>query len=347
MGMNIGASYASMGAPSMSSTSVWQQRQQNMGALKSALQSGDLASAQSAFASISANMPNLNPNSPLGQIGQALQTGDISSATQISSSWKSHARGEGRQEKASPGNTVTSSSTSFATALINSLTQTGLISASNALSPSSASALGANTPSAASQTSSVLAPSSLDPAVAQSLSTFMQNLFASLQAQAGAANAPQGSATPSSSEGAAIVTSTAPTSAAQVASQTVNSSTGIATPMNASGTPPSGQVRHGPHGGGHHHYSEGASNSQLSSNLQALITQLSSSSSSTGSVANANSSTSTSTATDALAQLQQSFANLSNASGGANSNTLSAFLQNLSQNLQSMASTGGLVNLSA
>ena len=119
MGMHIGSSYASMGAQSMSSTSVWQQRQQNMGALKSALQSGDLGQAQSAFSTLSANMPNLDPNSPLGQIGQALQTGDITTASKISSSWKAHGRVEGGQEQGqgSFAANATNDPSSFASAL--------------------------------------------------------------------------------------------------------------------------------------------------------------------------------------------------------------------------------------
>jgi len=146
MGMHIGSSYASMGAQPMSSTSLWQQRQQNMGALKSALQSGDLSSAQSAFSAMSANMPNMDPNSALGQIGQALQTGDISTASKISSSWKSHAGVEGAKEQSygnhAPNAAIAANDPSsyFATALINSLTQTGLISATQALTPASSTA---------------------------------------------------------------------------------------------------------------------------------------------------------------------------------------------------------------
>ena len=347
MGMHIGSSYASMGAQSMSGTSIWQQRQQNMGALKSALQTGDLASAQSAYANITGNMPNIDPNSPLGQIGQALQTGDIASATKISSTWKSHARVEGSKEQAYASNAANDPSSSFAAALINSLTQTGLISASSAVTPTSASASGANS-SSASSVSAATAPSSLDPAIAQSLSTFMQNLFATLQAQAGAQPSTLSPTTPSSAQGVAAVTSNTGTSATQVAAQTNATSSGISTPANATGAPANGPVRHGHHGG-HHHYTEGSSSSQLSANLQTLISQLSSASSSstTGSTDTSAVGTSPSASTDALAQLEQSFTNLTNTAGSAGGNTLTSFLQNLSQNLQSMGTSGSLLNVSA
>lgn len=351
MGMHIGSSYASMGAQSMSGTSIWQQRQQSMGALKSALQSGDLSSAQSAFASISAKMPNIDPNSPLGQIGQALQTGDIASATKISSSWKSHTRLEGAKDQAYSSQATTDPSSSFAAALINSLTQTGLINASNAVTASSSTSSAGASTSAATSGSAASAPSSLDPAVAQSLSTFMQNLFATLQAQAGAQPTALSPTTPSSAQGAAAVTSSSASSATQVASQTSASSTGLTPSTNPTGAPSSGPVRHGHHGGGHHHYSEGASSSQLSANLQSLISQLGAANSTSTDLSSA-SATSPSASTDALAQLQQSFNNLSTATGSSTSsnganNTLAAFLQNLSQNLQSMGTSGSLLNISA
>ena len=65
MGMSIGSSSSALamqGSTGISTSSAWQQRHQNMGALKTALQSGDLAGAQTAFSAITANNPNINPN---------------------------------------------------------------------------------------------------------------------------------------------------------------------------------------------------------------------------------------------------------------------------------------------
>ena len=91
MGMGIdssSATWASQSPTSLQSSPVsnWQQRQSGLQALSSALQSGDLASAQSAYSAISANNPNISSSSPLGQIGAALQSGDIAGAQKLASS---------------------------------------------------------------------------------------------------------------------------------------------------------------------------------------------------------------------------------------------------------------------
>lgn len=79
MGMRIGSSNAAIAAQS-SSVSNLQQRQQSVSNLFSALQSGNLSAAQSAFAGLSSKSGSINSNSPLGQIGQALQNGDLTGA---------------------------------------------------------------------------------------------------------------------------------------------------------------------------------------------------------------------------------------------------------------------------
>ncbi len=82
MGMRVGNSNAA-GAMQSSGVSNWQQRQQSFKSLSSALQSGDLGAAQTAFSSLSSgNKVTANPNSPLAQIGQALKTGDLAAAQQ-------------------------------------------------------------------------------------------------------------------------------------------------------------------------------------------------------------------------------------------------------------------------
>lgn len=65
-------------------TAAWQQKKQDYNSLISAAQSGDVASAQDAFASLTANKAP-PANSPLAALGTALQSGDaatIKTATQ-------------------------------------------------------------------------------------------------------------------------------------------------------------------------------------------------------------------------------------------------------------------------
>ena len=79
MGMRIPSS-GSVGSTQSASMAAWQQNQQNVKNLFSAVKSGDLASAQKAFSSLSGNNATVNGNSPLAQIGKALQNGDIAGA---------------------------------------------------------------------------------------------------------------------------------------------------------------------------------------------------------------------------------------------------------------------------
>ena len=76
MGMRISAS-ATAG---LSSGVQWQQRQQNMKSLLSALQAGDLAGAQKAYAGLGAGGATPTGNNPLTAIGQALQNNDLAAA---------------------------------------------------------------------------------------------------------------------------------------------------------------------------------------------------------------------------------------------------------------------------
>lgn len=66
-----------------------QQRQKSSQDLFAAIASGDLASAQKAYATLTRSglsagtTPALNPNTPIGQIGKALEKGDLGSAKLI------------------------------------------------------------------------------------------------------------------------------------------------------------------------------------------------------------------------------------------------------------------------
>ncbi len=79
MGMRIGSSGPASAAQS-ASIADWQQRQQSVKDMFSALKSGDLGAAQQAYSKISGGTNVANGNSLMGQIGQALQNGDLSGA---------------------------------------------------------------------------------------------------------------------------------------------------------------------------------------------------------------------------------------------------------------------------
>jgi len=120
MGMRV------MGGGSASATqstsAAWQQRQQSFKDLASALHSGDLASAQKAYAGLT-NSKNVDPNSPLGKLGQALQSGDLAGAQQAEQALQSsrhHHRGQGGAIASAPQVTAPSTdSTTSSTSYIN------------------------------------------------------------------------------------------------------------------------------------------------------------------------------------------------------------------------------------
>lgn len=82
MGMRIGSSDG-VRSTQTAAIAAWQQRQQGFKNLMSAVQSGDLASAQKAYAALGAGQGAAQGNSPLAQIGKALQSGDIVGAQKV------------------------------------------------------------------------------------------------------------------------------------------------------------------------------------------------------------------------------------------------------------------------
>ncbi len=187
MGMRIGGGQQAWSSQS-SSVNNWQQRQQNFKALGSSLQSGDLAGAQQAFATIMANNPAAasNPNSPLAQIGQALQSGNLAGAQQAAQAWRGlHGGGTaGAQAKASDA----------ASAFLKTLTPL------------------ASTPTATTDPVATTSTTPTNDQISQALMAFEKNLFDSLQAQntASISSTANASATPTA-------TNSSPTTAAPVA----------------------------------------------------------------------------------------------------------------------------------
>jgi hypothetical protein len=125
MGMQVN-SVSSTAANQNSAIANWQQRQQDFKTLMSALQSGDLSAAQSAYLQLtggtgstgSTASSTTNNTSPLAQIGQALQNGDLASAQKAAQALQSgrgahhHHHHGGQNAAASAVSTLTSTPTS-------------------------------------------------------------------------------------------------------------------------------------------------------------------------------------------------------------------------------------------
>lgn len=140
MGMRISSS--GMAASAMSNVggaAKWQMQRQNFNQLSQALQSGDLANAQKAFASIAANSAKASdPTSPLGKVGQALQAGDLQGAQQAFAAMRS---GGHHHHAESAASTQTPDATASTASSAQSLDQklASLLSSLNSTSTSSQS----------------------------------------------------------------------------------------------------------------------------------------------------------------------------------------------------------------
>ena len=111
MGMRIASS--SSGMERMGGVSNWQQKRQDFNQLASAIKSGDLGSAQKAYATLAAKSPDAaSGNSPLATLGKALQAGDISAAQQALSSMKT---GGHHHQQAAAAPAIATKSPSLAT----------------------------------------------------------------------------------------------------------------------------------------------------------------------------------------------------------------------------------------
>ena len=211
MGMRIGGGAGSAWATQNTSVGNWQQRQQNMKALGTALQSGDLATAQQAFATIAAGNPAMaaNANSPLAKIGQALQSGDLAGAQQAAQAWRGGRHGDAAQVATNGVASGASATSSFLQTL------TPLAGSTSAATPADSSVSGLTN----------------GAQIAQALAAFERNLFDSLHAQDAAPTA-----------GAASATSTA--SVADPTQAPVGVSASTAQPASAP------RVGHHHHGGG-------------------------------------------------------------------------------------------------
>ena len=104
MGMRINGSASNAGQ--VTSAANWQQRQQNFKALTSALQSGDINAAKTAFETLTGGK-SIPQGSPLAQLGQALQNNDVSGAQQALQGMHHHHGGH--HHAAQPDSSTTAS----------------------------------------------------------------------------------------------------------------------------------------------------------------------------------------------------------------------------------------------
>lgn len=115
MGMRI--SSGNTGMAQMGGVQNWQQKRQDFKKLESALQSGDLSSAQQAFATMAAKSSNASDaTSPLAKVGQALQAGDIKGAQQALAAMRAsghhhHAKGATSTSSADASSSASSTQT--------------------------------------------------------------------------------------------------------------------------------------------------------------------------------------------------------------------------------------------
>jgi hypothetical protein len=112
MGMRIVGSTSAGMAQGVGAANA-QQRQQSVKDLMSALQAGDLASAQKAFGTLpgASKIASSDSSSPLAQIGKALQAGDLAAAQQAAQAWQTERGGHHHHHATAP---VTAPATSVA-----------------------------------------------------------------------------------------------------------------------------------------------------------------------------------------------------------------------------------------
>jgi hypothetical protein len=319
MGMRVSGSNSNWSIQNQSqSVNNWQQRQSGLQDVMKALQSGDLASAQTSFNSLNIDTSSMNSNSPMAKLSTALKGGDLASAQQA-------AQGLGHRHHRGQGGGVQQTSSAQA-ASDPAFMQLVAQSLATTLSQNRSTT---NNSTDTSQTANAgVAPTSGSTTDASTaLSAFMQNLMSSLSGQAPGTQSAAFDADGDGQSGAGLMQQMAATSAS---SGTSNTQSALSSLANVQG-PPSPRFNG---------YMQ-AMGGQMQSNLSNLLQQLSSGSAvdNTSSVAGATSTTS---------NLQSSFNTFMGTLGGqANGATLTSFLQNLEQNLQYGSSSGNLINVSA
>lgn len=190
--MRIGGGGSSWASYQSSSVSGMQQRQQGAKSLFAALNAGDLATAQSAFAALQQSNPNLTTSasatagtsttstSPFAAIGSALQAGDLAGAQKAAQNMQAARAGRhhggGRRNDGDADDAVASSATTSSTATTAQATVSAApvdaMSALNSFMQNLESALEQQVAgSASATTTSATTPAAGDPATAVASTT--------------------------------------------------------------------------------------------------------------------------------------------------------------------------------
>jgi hypothetical protein len=106
-----------------------QQRQQGFKNLMSAVQSGDMATAQQAYADLTKGKSAVDPSSPLGQLGAALQSGDVDATQKVAQSIQASRSGHAHHHHGGASATTASTASSGATTSTASATAAMIASA--------------------------------------------------------------------------------------------------------------------------------------------------------------------------------------------------------------------------
>jgi hypothetical protein len=115
MGMRVGGSSAAWASQQNNTIGNWQQKQQNVKDLFSALKAGDLEGAKKAIASLDGTAAGAaNPTGPFAAISKALQSGDIQGA-QAAAQAMPHRGHHHHHEASMTANTNVATSASTAT----------------------------------------------------------------------------------------------------------------------------------------------------------------------------------------------------------------------------------------
>ena len=324
MGMALSMSSSlSASARHASLQASYQLRQHDMSALKSAINSGDLNSAQLAYSTLTQNTPNLSTNSPLAKLGQELKAGNLSQAQQQLASWGAKPIATQVSNSPTSYSNTPNGANAISQALLQSLGAQG--SGTNPPQTDRASkavdAFMQNLMALAVQQRSSSPESSNQTNTTQSESTVMAEAYASSRAKTGtkasghhlggghgagkssSSNASQGAANPGSNPISGLLST--------LASVTESANTNG---ENAS------------------------SNSQAQAEINSASLQTSNEP-----IASPNA-----VATPALGALSESFQNMVSALGGnPQTASMSSFLSALSQNLENMPSSGNFINVTA
>jgi hypothetical protein len=117
MGMRI---TGSMGPTQSATAASWQQNQQNFKVMTTAIQSGNLSAAQTAYSALTAGRTPA-ANSPLAQLGQAIASGSAATAQQGLQTFQA-GRGAGHHHHGGGGPAVASTASPSATLPVDTLT---------------------------------------------------------------------------------------------------------------------------------------------------------------------------------------------------------------------------------